>query len=185
MQQGKLFLANAAAADWLASAAAAGGSGKADILHQSFRQAAAWRAGRRGGRCTRSGCCRPSASTCTGLPATAWELGQERRLLQRGQQLHHSGAAAPAGHNTLGLAYMQVAHRLGLPMVGVNIPGHFMISPADPELEFLVDAFQGGEVCFSQDAEETLSRIYRQPIRLDAAFLTPGQVYQGGLQVGS
>lgn len=37
----------------------------------------------------------------------------------------------------------QVAHRLGLPMVGVNIPGHFMISPADPELEFLVDAFQG------------------------------------------
>lgn len=76
---------------------------------------------------------------------------------------------------TLGLVYMQVAHRLGLPMVGVNIPGHFMISPADPELAFLVDAFQGGEVCFIQDAEETLSRIYRRPIRLDPAFLTRKQ----------
>lgn len=29
-------------------------------------------------------------------------------------------------------------------MVGVNLPGHFFIAPADPELEFLVDAFNGG-----------------------------------------
>lgn len=38
----------------------------------------------------------------------------------------------------------QVARRVGLDLVGVNLPGHFFIAPADPELEFLVDAFNGG-----------------------------------------
>lgn len=38
----------------------------------------------------------------------------------------------------------QVAARLGLPMHGVNVPGHFFLTPADPSLEFLVDAFEGG-----------------------------------------
>ena len=40
----------------------------------------------------------------------------------------------------------QVAQRLGLPMIGVNIPGHFFIAPANPDMEFLVDAFNGGWV---------------------------------------
>ena len=38
---------------------------------------------------------------------------------------------------------LQVAQRLGLPMVGVNLPGHFFVAPADPDLQFLVDAFHG------------------------------------------
>ena len=36
---------------------------------------------------------------------------------------------------------VQVAQRLGMPMLGCNIPGHFFVSPADPELEFLIDPF--------------------------------------------
>jgi regulator of sirC expression with transglutaminase-like and TPR domain len=28
-------------------------------------------------------------------------------------------------------------------MIGVNIPGHFFIAPANPDMEFLVDAFNG------------------------------------------
>jgi hypothetical protein len=53
---------------------------------------------------------------------------------------------------SLGLIYLEVAARLGgsggcgggLPLLGVNIPGHFFLSPADPELEFLIDPFTGG-----------------------------------------
>jgi len=28
-------------------------------------------------------------------------------------------------------------------MIGVNIPGHFFVAPASPDMEFLVDAFEG------------------------------------------
>ncbi|PSC67808.1 transcriptional regulator [Micractinium conductrix] len=76
---------------------------------------------------------------------------------------------------SLGLVYMQVAQRLGVPMVGVNLPGHFFIAPADPSYEFFVDAFAGGEISFHQDVEDTLTGIYRRPVRLDPAALANRQ----------
>lgn len=42
------------------------------------------------------------------------------------------------------LFWLQVAERVGLPMLGVNIPGHFFITPKAEGTEFLVDAFAGG-----------------------------------------
>jgi regulator of sirC expression with transglutaminase-like and TPR domain len=72
---------------------------------------------------------------------------------------------------TLSLVYMEVARRCGIELYGINIPGHFLLSPADEELEFFVDAFDGGQVVFLDDAEETLGRIYGRPVKLDPAFL--------------
>ena len=44
---------------------------------------------------------------------------------------------------------------VGINMVGVNLPGHFMIRPADvPECEILVDCFHDGDVLFVEDAEK-------------------------------
>ena len=44
---------------------------------------------------------------------------------------------------------------VGINMVGVNLPGHFMIRPADvPECEILVDCFHDGDVLFVEDAQE-------------------------------
>jgi regulator of sirC expression with transglutaminase-like and TPR domain len=37
---------------------------------------------------------------------------------------------------------METAKRVGLPMVGVNLPVHFMIKPAVDDLEVLVDAYK-------------------------------------------
>ena len=37
----------------------------------------------------------------------------------------------------------QVAARLGVELVGVNLPGHYFLTPADPALEFLIDPFEG------------------------------------------
>ena len=56
-------------------------------------------------------------------------------------------------------------------MFGVNIPGHFFLTPANQELEFLVDAFNGGGVCFLDDAAATLESIYGRAVQLDSAFL--------------
>ena len=75
-----------------------------------------------------------------------WLLVEQRRLPPRrppqGARLRrrplialHAPPAVPAA---------QVAQRLGVPMVGVNLPGHFFIAPADPSYEFFVDAFAGG-----------------------------------------
>lgn len=72
---------------------------------------------------------------------------------------------------TLCLVYMEVARRCNIDLYGVNIPGHFLLSPADESLEFFVDAFDGGSIIFLNDAEERLSQIYGQDIKLDEQFL--------------
>lgn len=61
---------------------------------------------------------------------------------------------------TLSLIYMELAKRVGLPMVGVNLPGRFMIRPAIEDMEVLVDCFNAGEVLFVQDVEEMLAKFY-------------------------
>jgi len=77
---------------------------------------------------------------------------------------------------TLSLIYMEIAKMVGINMVGVNLPGHFMIRPADvPECEILVDCFHDGDVLFVEDAEEMLSKLYRlrkgERVTIDRSFL--------------
>lgn len=72
---------------------------------------------------------------------------------------------------TLSLVYLEVARRLGLPMVGVGMPGHFLIRPSVGEMEIFVDPFHQGEVLFVQDCQERLSQIYGQPIEVSPELL--------------
>ncbi len=67
---------------------------------------------------------------------------------------------------TLALVYLEVAKRIGFPMEGVGMPGHFLIRPAVAEMEIFVDPFNGGEVLFSSDCQERLSQVYGRPIEL-------------------
>lgn len=79
---------------------------------------------------------------------------------------------------TLALVYLAIAQRLAFPMVGIGMPGHFLIRPAVNEMEVFVDAFNNGEILFYQDCEERLQQIYGQPIELQPEFLeavTPHQ----------
>ncbi|MEH1936102.1 MAG: SirB1 family protein [Nostoc sp.] len=72
---------------------------------------------------------------------------------------------------TLALLYLEVARRIDFPMVGVGMPGHFLIRPDVPDIEIFVDAFNGGEIIFAQDCEERLSQLYQQPVTLQPEFL--------------
>ena len=72
----------------------------------------------------------------------------------------------------LGLLWMEVAARVGFPLYGCNVPGHFLLTAADPELQFFVDPFDGGRVAVLDEAEATLSRILGARVALDPAFLT-------------
>jgi regulator of sirC expression with transglutaminase-like and TPR domain len=72
---------------------------------------------------------------------------------------------------TLALVYMEVAKRIDFPMVGVGMPGHFLIRPDVEDIEIFVDAFNGGEVMFTQDCQQRLSQIYHQEVMLKPEFL--------------
>ncbi|MGF1499277.1 MAG: SirB1 family protein [Elainellaceae cyanobacterium] len=74
---------------------------------------------------------------------------------------------------TLSLVYLEVARRVGLPMVGVNMPGHFLIRPDLPEMEIFVDPFHQGEVLFMQDCQDRLNSIYGRQVLLRPEFFKP------------
>jgi regulator of sirC expression with transglutaminase-like and TPR domain len=79
---------------------------------------------------------------------------------------------------TLSLLYLEIAKRIDFPMVGVGMPGHFIIRPTVNEMQLFVDPFNQGEVLFEKDCENLLSDIYGEPVTLRPEFLeavTPRQ----------
>jgi regulator of sirC expression with transglutaminase-like and TPR domain len=72
---------------------------------------------------------------------------------------------------TLSLVYLEVAKRIDFPMVGINMPGHFLIRPNFQEMEVYVDAFHRGEILFPADCQERLTQIYGRPVELNPTFL--------------
>lgn len=73
---------------------------------------------------------------------------------------------------SLALVYLALARRVDFPMVGVGLPGHFLIRPLVDDMEVFVDAFHQGEILFPQDCQERLNQLYGRPIELQPAFLT-------------
>lgn len=72
---------------------------------------------------------------------------------------------------TLALVYMEVARRINFPMLGIGMPGHFLIRPDVPEMEIFVDAFNQGEVLFIQDCQDRLNQIFNNQVQLQPEFL--------------
>ncbi|MBW4614923.1 MAG: SirB1 family protein [Desmonostoc vinosum HA7617-LM4] len=72
---------------------------------------------------------------------------------------------------TLALVYLEIARRIDFPMVGVGMPGHFLIRPNLPDMEIFVDTFNRGEIIFAEDCQQRLSRFYQQPVTLQPEFL--------------
>src|SRR3972149_8015700 len=61
---------------------------------------------------------------------------------------------------TLSILYMEIAWRLDLPLVGVGLPGHFIVKHEAAEREILVDPFHQGARLSEEDCQRTLDRIY-------------------------
>ncbi len=72
---------------------------------------------------------------------------------------------------TLSLIYLEIAKRINFPMVGVGMPGHFLIRPQVGEMEIFVDPFNQGEVLFLDDCQARLVQVYGQPIAMQPEFL--------------
>lgn len=74
----------------------------------------------------------------------------------------------------LSLLYLEIARRLDFPMVGIGMPGHFLIRPEFEQVGIYVDAFNRGEILFEQDCLDRLIQIYQQPIKaIPPTFVEP------------
>lgn len=72
---------------------------------------------------------------------------------------------------TLSIVYMEVGWRLGLPLEGVNFPGHFLVRYEGEALKLLIDPFQGGQIRFEDEAQELLDRVYGGTVKLQETYL--------------
>ncbi len=72
---------------------------------------------------------------------------------------------------TLGIVVLEVGWRLGLDLEGVNFPHHFLVRFRGESMSLLIDAYDGGEIRFEDQAQELLDRVYGGMVRLRPAFL--------------
>ncbi|HXP46236.1 MAG TPA: transglutaminase-like domain-containing protein [Terriglobales bacterium] len=73
---------------------------------------------------------------------------------------------------TLAVVYMEVARRVGFPLVGVGMPGHFLLKHYDVEgREILIDPFNRGSILTAKDCQRALDEIYGGEMPLQPEFL--------------
>jgi regulator of sirC expression with transglutaminase-like and TPR domain len=72
---------------------------------------------------------------------------------------------------TLSLVYLELAKRVDFPMVGVGMPGHFLIRPTIEEMAIFVDPFYQGEILFEQDCRDRFQQMFGESARLDVRHL--------------
>lgn len=74
---------------------------------------------------------------------------------------------------TLSLVYLELAQRVGFPMAGIGLPGHFLIRPTVEEMDLFVDPFSRGEVLFEQDCKDRFIKMFGEAARLEPHHLQP------------
>lgn len=73
---------------------------------------------------------------------------------------------------TLSLIYMEVGQRVGFPLFGVGMPGHFLLKHYDVDgQETLIDPFAEGRILSLADCQHRLDEIYSGQMLLQPEFL--------------
>ena len=73
---------------------------------------------------------------------------------------------------TLALIYSEVARRVGLPLFGVGMPGHFLLKHYDADgRQLILDPFSRGAQLTPQDCQRRLEQIYAGQMPMQPEFL--------------
>jgi regulator of sirC expression with transglutaminase-like and TPR domain len=73
---------------------------------------------------------------------------------------------------SLAIVYMEVANRIGFPLFGVGMPGHFLLKHYDVAgNETFIDPFHRGDILTRADCQTRLDEIYSGQIPLQPEFL--------------
>ena len=72
---------------------------------------------------------------------------------------------------TLSIIYLDIGRRVGLPINGVGLPGHFVVQyGAHPE-PFYIDPFHGGKLLSEQDCAARVAQIHGQDLPWQESYL--------------
>jgi regulator of sirC expression with transglutaminase-like and TPR domain len=74
---------------------------------------------------------------------------------------------------TLSVLYLELGRQVGLPIVGVGLPGHFIVQYAAQPGQFWIDPFHRGQVLSREDCMARLQDIYGQTLAWHEAHLQP------------
>ncbi len=73
---------------------------------------------------------------------------------------------------TLSVIYMDVARRVGFPVAGTGMPGHFLLKHFDVRSgEIVIDAFHRGRIVESTECQQRLDEIYSGQVEMQPEFL--------------
>ncbi len=73
---------------------------------------------------------------------------------------------------TLGVVYIEVGRRAGLPLVGVNFPGHFLVRYQREHLDILLDVFENGSFMCENALRAKLQETHGESVPLESSMLT-------------
>lgn len=68
---------------------------------------------------------------------------------------------------TLSVLYMEVSRRVGLELLGVGMPGHFLVKQPRPEGDLFIDPFNRGRILRLEDCQARLQEVYGPAARLE------------------
>jgi regulator of sirC expression with transglutaminase-like and TPR domain len=74
---------------------------------------------------------------------------------------------------TLSVLYWRLAERLGLPVVGVNLPAHFMLRVGQGDETVFIDPFHAGALLDRAECERQLGRLLGREVSLTDSQLAP------------
>ena len=72
---------------------------------------------------------------------------------------------------TLGIIFLEVGWRLGLPLEGMNFPGHFLVRYRGSTSNLLIDPYDEGRIRFEDQGQELLDQVYGGMVRMQDEFL--------------
>jgi regulator of sirC expression with transglutaminase-like and TPR domain len=61
---------------------------------------------------------------------------------------------------SLSILYMEVGRRAGIPLYGINLPGHFIVKYVDAHEEIFIDPFHKGAFLNKADCQEIVERVF-------------------------
>ncbi len=74
---------------------------------------------------------------------------------------------------TLGVVYIEVARRVGLTVVGIGLPGHFIVEARRDGSSALLDPFHGGAILTPEDCERLVQEVYGGSLEFSEEHLVP------------
>jgi regulator of sirC expression with transglutaminase-like and TPR domain len=72
---------------------------------------------------------------------------------------------------TLSTVYLEVGRRIGLPLHGVGMPGHFLVKHVGRDEEIVIDPFDGGGILSDADCQRRLDRVYSGKLGFERSML--------------